>query len=211
MTTLNQRLLSRAAEAQLLPLAEFKARRPDQCMAEVLGKRALYKTVGLGNMRQLEKRIGAEIVAFGHEQLVFRANNDDEDQEVVIKLLLRSLGLPQAELEPLVRRCSEEFSIAAEEMRDSWVDTHFYTTDLPRTIGSRAIMAVQPLVRPLISFKSVDDVYTHFIGASDRSSLSNFIGVASSFYENAGMYPDIFGVGNLMLIDNDVGGKRLWW
>src|SRR5258708_6354839 len=205
MNTYHHRLISHSARSKRLDTAGMRSERAGQPWALQTAKIATYKATGNIMIRGLEKHFGGyKFMSSGFEQLVFASPNGDH----ALKILIASLGLPTDEIGEMASTYQDLSDRAKLHLADQWVETTFYPTSLPKILGGRAVVAVQPVLKPLRSFPDAEAVSDFGSDEQHRSELGRLVGRIKSLYKDTATYPDLIGAHNLVL-SSEKSAKRL--
>jgi hypothetical protein len=201
-----KRALKESSRASGLTVEQMRVERADQGALKRNAKIAYHRTAGRLLVKTLGNRIGgSEVIGAGCDQLVFI----DKDHDEVHKLLINSLGSTAAGAEQEARHHQEIFDRANLYLHGFMLETEYRTVNLSRAIGRHAVVAAQPAIRPIKSFpNNPSAIWTYDNNKDYRAHQLALAYRINDLYRATGMFPDLFGFGNAVVIDNS-GDKNI--
>jgi hypothetical protein len=207
MNEILTRAIRQSARARILTMEQMQAEREAQSAAERIAKIAFHKTVGKFAVKALGRSIGGErVIGAGCEQLVFIS----KDQQQVTKLLVNTLGSSKSQAKNTASYQQELFDTAAYYLGDFLQETSYRTVALPRSLGKYAVVSTQPAVTPIKSFSyNLKEIWDYDEGSEYQAHhLALGYGI-NDLYKGTGMFPDLFGNGNVVILEDGYGNSTL--
>lgn len=201
-----QRAVTQAVRAKNLTNAKMYAERTNDSPTMRALKIASHRTAGEIMVAVLGRVIDApEYMGAGVQQAVFV----NRQKNFVRKILFESIGLDIEQAEALAATHQANFDRAVAYLGDFYVPTKFQPQRLPGLLGGSAVTATQPILRPFASFAHPNGIWEysddeHYI--NEQRDIHRRIG---DMYGETGMFPDLYGEGNVMVIHDDEVGEHL--
>jgi hypothetical protein len=199
MNKLFPETLKQSARASILSNEKMRAERQHQGALEKTAKIIFHRTAGRIALNVIGKKIGGhKIIGGGADQIVFVNKEGSE----VNKLLVCSLGSTGSEAAQQAREHQQLFDLASSYLTGFMVETEYRTADLSALLGRNAVVATQPLVRPLKSFSDVpSEIWTFDTDADYRAHNLALAYRINDLYRATGTFPDLLGHGNVVVTD----------
>jgi len=205
MPQIVQRAVTQAIRAKGLTNAQMREERADQSSVQRLLKIAGHRTAGQMIVAAIGRSINAqEYMGAGMQQAVF----GDRQKNLVHKVLFESIGLDTDGAEALAAIHQANFNTAEAYLGDFYIPTKFRPVRLAGLLGGCAVIATQPMVNPLVSFAHPSGIWRHSRDAhyiNEQKTLHDRIG---HLYKATGMFPDLYGVGNVVVVDDREEGTE---
>lgn len=200
------KLLVRSAESRRLSWGEMLDVRSTQAYPLRLGKVSFYKTIGNLIGSSLEDHFEAEFLSSGGEQIVLKT---DSPEPIVTKVIIDTMGLSPTEAEARATKHQRLSDKCGEYMEDQWTDTVYYASSLPKILGGQAVVAVQPFLKPELSFASAEEVSNYSADEAYANRFRTLVARLRNLHIDWGMLPDIGGPGNIVLNNQENNGPNL--
>lgn len=196
MNETKNRVVKFSIEAQRSSTAEMLAYRQHRNLALRLALVGAYKAMGKVVVPALGRHVGGKYLDSGFEQVAFRTGDGE-----VIKIIIDTIGSSSEDVDYLAERQQRLSNQVQSYLGGNWLETEFYTTKLPRAFGGFAVAAVQPEITPIASFKVPAAVPAYSREGWYRGIVGRLSEDIDGLYKETGMYPDLFGAGNVVLED----------
>jgi hypothetical protein len=201
-----KRSLVQSARSETLTVAEMRAERPSHCLAQQMCRIAYHRTVGKAMLDALGKRIDArEFIGMGNDQLVFKSRNG----KVAKKLFFNTLGSSEPEAHSLSSHYGFLHNQAAPTMGDFYIETQFDVVKMPTIIGNFAVIASQPFIKSKKDFGDISAIWEHNSTEEFVSHQWDLLERTKNLYQKTGMFPDLFGQGNIALVSEGANTDNL--
>jgi hypothetical protein len=196
MNNYTHEVVHRTAESLWRTDGYLSSVRADQNPLERKAKIATYKMIGGMIIGRLEDHLQAEFLISGGEQLVFAVY---EPEPIALKVLTRSMGGRKKMLEKQTAELQRITDKSKEYLGPQWIDTVFYTSSLPVSLGGRAILSTQPLINPIHSFEKSKDVADSAVEYDYTDRFTRLLSNIDALYKEWGLLPDLRGANNIVL------------
>ncbi len=133
-------------------------------------------------------------IDYGYEQIVYRKGPD------VHKVIIDSIGCSRAEADALMAQLNEQYRKCRSVMGEIWQETSFRVMRAPLGMGYQ-VVAQQKFLNLEQAYEAFEDAF-----AAQRPrlltsrQLRHLLERTTELYERYGMYPDICGLRNLVVV-----------
>lgn len=194
MSSAKNKFVGFAIEAHKSTAQEMLDERPHRNAMLRLALVGVYKTMSVPIVGQVERYLGAEFFGIGGEQIAFRKSGE------VVKILRATTGLPKETAAEEAKSYQKLSDIAQSFIGNRWVDTTFSAEKMPRVIGGYAVVAAQPEVNPIKSLQSPEELLSYPVSSELLRHLGDIVESIKELHCVTGMYPDLFGPGNVLMV-----------
>jgi hypothetical protein len=178
-----------SAEGRRLSWADMLEQRRGQMLPVQLGKVAIYKAAGNILPRFLARQLGNyRFVGLGGEQVVFQ----DRDSDHVLKILRSTIGADEEEVSVWAADYQRQSDEAKKHLGHHWLETNFYTLELPFLKRRYAVACTQPSVTPEATFSEMQDLTLYEASEGYVQEVIDFYDSVCSYRQTTGLYPDLF-------------------
>ena len=187
-------------DASHYSVSELIDRMPNHSVVSQLAVVGISKVLAAPVVNTFTRHFNSEFVGSGSEQLVMRRSLGQ-----IIKLLKPTFGSSLEQAGEQSHRYQNLSDTAGWYLGDKWLETEFYPVKLPKIIGGYAVAAGQPEIQAIKSFKEPEDLLGHSTSEDFLTQVSDLVYRIRSFNTQTGMYPDLFGDGNVLIdADNNI-------
>lgn len=196
MNATKKRIIQFSIEAERASMAEMRSYRQHRNAVLRLALVGAYKAMGKVVVPALGRHLDGKYLGSGFEQVAFRTGNGE-----VTKIIIDSIGSSSEDAAHLARRQQSLSNEVQSYLGSNWLETEFYATKLPKAFGGFAVAAVQPEIRPVAKFETPAAVPAYSPQGWYRDMVGRLSQDIDDLYQETGMYPDLFGAGNVVLED----------
>jgi hypothetical protein len=201
------KLVPRIAESRISTAREMWRRRADQPWLVRLAKVALYKTLDRLAFDLFVSHFsegGYHYLGNGWQQLVLRSRNGDH----VLKIAIRTICRSEAEARQTAVTYQALSDTCQRYLGRHWTDSTFRAVRLP-FFERYAVAATQPLLHPVKSFASVEDLLAHRHDAAYREELRSLFQRIDALRSETALCPDLLPAWNVVLIEEPTGATSV--
>lgn len=194
MNKTKNRVIKFSIEAQRTSAAEMLAQRQHRNAILRLALVGAYRAVGRAVIPALGRHLDGSYLSSGFEQVAFRTGGGE-----VTKILIDTIGSSSEDARGIAEHHQKLSDRVQSYLGAHWLETEFYATNLPRAFGGFAVAAIQPEISPIVKFETPAAVPEYSQEGWYRDVVGNLSQDIEGLYEETGMYPDLFGPGNVVL------------
>lgn len=197
MNDIKSKAIRFSAEAHLIPFREMVSQRDDHHPLLALSLVGAYKVISKGLIPAIGHSLKGTYKNAGYEQIVYDIGNGE-----LAKVMLASIGSTSEASEEMSAKTQALSDKAKQYLGEYWMDTTFYPAKLPRYLGGYVVVAVQADARPAKSFNTPQEVIDYSDDEDYLGGIARLAGKIEDLNSATGMYPDLFGSGNVVLAEN---------